>query len=116
MPLEVRKYVTATGRVPFDEWIATLSSVMRARAYANIARVEAGNLGNVKPLTDTDGVMELRMFFGPGYRVYLGRDGATIMLLLCGGDKNSQRRDIVRAMAMWRDYKTRKESENGAVS
>ena len=62
----------------------SLSSVMRARVYANLARIEAGNFGNVKPLSAADGLLELRMFFGPGYRAYLGRDGDALVILLCG--------------------------------
>lgn len=109
MNITVQKYVSESGRIPFDEWVSTLSSIMRARVYANLARIEAGNFGNVKPLSDADGLLELRMFFGPGYRAYLGRDGDTLVILLCGGDKGSQRRDINRAVSLWRDYKRRKE-------
>ena len=74
----LQKYVAKSGRIPFDEWIVGLSSVMRARVYANLARIEAGNLGNVKPIADAGGIMELRLFFGPGYRVYMGLDGETL--------------------------------------
>jgi len=52
--------------------------------------------------------MELRLFFGPGYRVYMGLDGETLVILLCGGDKKTQRRDIAKAVAFWNDYKSRK--------
>ena len=114
MNFTLQKYILASGRVPFDEWIASLAAPMRARVYANLARIEAGNLGNVCALTNADGVMELRLFFGPGYRVYLGRDGNTLIILLCGGDKKTQTRDISRAVAFWHEYNTRKETENGS--
>lgn len=116
MSFTLQKYVLRSGRVPFDDWITSLSSVMRARVYANLARIESGNLCNVKPLADADGVMELRMFFGPGYRVYLGRDGSSLVILLCGGDKKTQPQDVSRAAALWREYKIRKVSENGSCS
>ena len=108
MNIVLQKYGAKSGRIPFDEWIVGLSSVMRARVYANLARIEAGNLGNVKPIVDADGIMELRLFFGPGYRVYMGLDGETLVILLCGGDKKTQRRDIAKAVAFWNDYKSRK--------
>ena len=114
MAFTLQKYVLASGRIPFDVWLASLSPVIRARVYANLARLEAGNLGNVKPLADADGVLELRMFFGPGYRAYLGRDGASLVILLCGGDKDSQTRDVARAKSFWHDYKTRKAADNGS--
>ena len=114
MAFTLQKFVLASGRIPFDDWLASLSPVIRARVYANLARLEAGNLGNVKPLADADGVLELRMFFGPGYRAYLGRDGTSLVILLCGGDKSSQTRDVARAKSFWQDYKTRKAADHGS--
>ena len=67
------------------------------------ARLEQGNFSNVKPVGE--GVLENKIDFGPGYRVYFGRDGDTLIILLCGGTKKRQQRDIERAIAYWRDYK-----------
>lgn len=72
---------------------------------ARLARVESGNFGDCKPLRD--GVQELRIDYGPGYRVYLSRQGAILVLLLCGGDKSDQSRDIDRAVEYLKDWKQR---------
>ena len=111
MIFTLRIYQQDYGNMPFDQWLSGLSPVFRARVYANLARVEAGNWGNVKSIEgmDSDGLYELRMFFGPGFRAYFGRDGAELILLLCGGDKKSQRRDIAKAKTLWKEYKSRKE-------
>jgi putative addiction module killer protein len=104
--LEIRYYVTADGRQPFAEWFANLEPVTRAKIARGVARMEQGNLSNVKPVGA--GVLEYRIDFGPGYRVYLGRDGETRVILLIGGSKKRQQRDIKDASAFWQDYKQRK--------
>lgn len=104
MRLEIREYVTRRGRRPFREWLGTLDGGTRARVQARILRFETGNLGDHKSLTH--GVWEARLPFGPGYRVYFGRVGRLVLLLLVGGDKSSQRRDITRATRYWADYLT----------
>ncbi|NJO12782.1 MAG: type II toxin-antitoxin system RelE/ParE family toxin [Gammaproteobacteria bacterium] len=76
-----------------------------ARIAARLERLTDGHFGDWKSIGG--GVYELRVDAGPGYRVYYGRDGAAIILLLCGGDKSTQRRDIERAHAYWKDYKAR---------
>ena len=106
MTLTVREYVTADGRAPFRDWLDTLTVVVRARIQARLLRFEMGNLGDCKSVGH--GVWEARVMTGPGYRVYFGRDGESIILLLTGGDKGSQRRDIVRATRMWDDYQEAK--------
>ncbi len=103
--LEIRYYVAADGRQPFAEWFADLEPVTRARITRAIARMEQGNLSNVKPVGG--GVLEVRIDFGPGYRVYFGRDGETLVILLTGGSKKRQQRDIEAAAAFWQDYKRR---------
>ena len=72
---------------------------------ARISRVAAGNFGDCKPLRD--GVQELKIDFGPGYRVYLSKQGPVLVMLLCGGDKSDQSRDIERAVAYLKDWKQR---------
>lgn len=70
-----------------------------------IARIRLGNLGDARSVGE--GVQELRIHFGPGYRVYFGRDGDAVVILLCGGDKGSQDRDVARAHEYWREYRSR---------
>jgi putative addiction module killer protein len=104
--LDIRYYVAADGRQPFAEWFADLEPVTRATVARAIARMEQGNLSNVKPVGG--GVLEYRIDFGPGYRVYFGRDGDTLVILLTGGSKKRQQRDIETAQVCWQDYKRRK--------
>ena len=101
--LEVRYYVSSDGRSPFAEWFADLDSVARAKVTTAIARIEQGNLSKVKSVGA--GVLEYKIDFGPGYRVYFGRDGDVLIILLTGGTKKRQGRDIETAAAYWRDYK-----------
>jgi putative addiction module killer protein len=83
----------------FDEWLAKLRDRKGQSIIAHrIRRLAAGNLGDLKPVTK--GVTELRVHFGPGYRVYLTQRGKQIIVLLCGGDKGSQKRDIARAVEL----------------
>jgi putative addiction module killer protein len=103
---QLRYYQTADARQPFTEWLNGLDDRQaRARIEARIARVAVGNLGDVE--TVGDGVLELRVDWGPGYRVYFARVGQVMVLLLCGGDKRTQPRDIERAKTYFQDYKVR---------
>ena len=102
MSLTVREYETADGEIPFRQWLATLDRSVRARIQARVLRFEAGNLGDHKSVGA--GVFEARIMTGPGYRIYFGRDGASLVLLLVGGTKTSQAKDIRRAQGYWRDY------------
>ena len=104
--IEVRHYVSRAGKDVFDDWLTQLAdSRTQAKMAARINRLAAGNFGDCKPLRR--GVCELRIDWGPGYRVYyamIGREGA---LLLCGGDKRKQSPDIERALEYLKDYKER---------
>ena len=102
---EIREY-TEGGRSPFAEWFDDLDAVTAARVDRHIRRIEAGNFGAAKSLRD--GVFELRLDFGPGYRVYYGREGRTIIVLLGGGSKRRQDADIVTAVECWKRYKQTK--------
>jgi putative addiction module killer protein len=99
---EIRYYL-AGGRSPFAEWFAELDAVARARVTRAIARLEQGNDSNVKSVGE--GVLEYRIDFGPGYRVYFGRTGDAVVILLTGGTKRRQQRDIAAAHAYWQDYR-----------
>lgn len=104
--LEVRYYITENGRSPFEDWFSSVDPAARAKVAAAIARLEQGNTSNVKSVGE--GVLEYRVNFGPGYRVYFGRDGATLVILLSGGTKKRQQPDIAAATALWSAYKKRK--------
>ena len=99
-------YKDRTGLAPLHSWLGALQDRMaRARITARLARVEAGNFGDCKPVRE--GVMELRIDHGPGYRVYLSRQGPVVVLLLCGSDKNDQDRAITQAIDYLKDWKER---------
>ena len=103
---ELYYYQTAAGERPFVEWLERLADKQaRARIEARLAKVAVGNFGDVEMVGE--GVMELRIDWGPGYRVYYSRLGQAIVLLLCGGDKRTQQKDIKRAKAYFEDYKAR---------
>src|SRR5882724_9448286 len=99
---EIREYIEA-GRSPFAEWFDDLDSVTAARVDRYVRRLEAGNFGAAKSLHG--GVFELRLDFGPGYRVYYGREGETIIILPGGGTKRRQETDIAAAKKRWKLYK-----------
>jgi putative addiction module killer protein len=103
---EIRYYLAADGPAPFAVWFAELDPVARAKVTRALVRLEQGNFSNVKPVGQ--GVLEFRIDFGPGYRVYFGRDGETLVILLTGGTQRRQQRDIYVAHAYWQDYKQRK--------
>jgi putative addiction module killer protein len=101
--MEIRRYLTKTGRDVFAEWLAGLrDNRTRAKIVARIDRLSAGNFGDCKSLRG--GLFELRIDWGPGYRVYYALDGRTCVLLLCGGDKRKQHADIKRAAENLKDY------------
>ena len=106
---ELRYYLSADGRSPFARWFEDLNAVAGAKVVRALARIEQGNLSNVKSVGE--GVLEYRIDFGPGYRVYFGRDGETLVILLTGGTKKRQQRDIEAAHDYWRDYKQGKRGQ-----
>jgi putative addiction module killer protein len=104
--IEIRRYVTERGRDVFGEWLARLKdAATQARVLTRIDRVAAGNFGDCKPLHG--GLYELRIDYGPGYRVYYAMVGTACVLLLCGGDKSKQSTDIKRAREYLKDYRER---------
>jgi putative addiction module killer protein len=105
--VEVREYQGVDGKAPVTQWLSDLRDpVARARIVSRLDRLKAGLLGDWKSIGK--GVCELRIDYGPGYRVYYAQDGEALIILLCGGDKRSQAKDIERAHAYWKDYKVRK--------
>lgn len=99
-------YVKADGSAPFNDWLEALKDrKARAIVRTRINRVRLGNLSDCKSVGE--GVSELRIKFGAGYRVYFGQEGDTIIILLSGGDKSSQDKDIKQAKTYWQDYKRR---------
>ena len=103
---EIKDYITRDGRDPLKEWLANLADRQaRARILVRLQRMGAGNFGDCKPLTD--GVWELRIDHGAGYRVYYARAGEKLLLLLAGGDKRKQRADIAIAVSYWKDWNGR---------
>jgi putative addiction module killer protein len=101
---EVRVHTTPDGRRPFDEWLGALKDLRAVEKIdARIARLRSGNFGDCKPVGE--GVLELRVHHGPGYRLYFGRQGRAVVILLCAGDKATQPRDIARAKRYWREHR-----------
>lgn len=97
--IELLRYQRDDGREPFSEWLTGLrDKIAQARIRVRLRQVEAGNFGDCEPVGE--GVIELRIHLGAGYRVYCGRHGKTVVLLLCGGDKGNQVADIKRAKEM----------------
>lgn len=107
--IQVREYVDDRGRSPFGRWFDGLDAGAAARVRTALARMEAGNLSNLRGVGG--GVLERRIDFGPGYRVYFGRDGDALIVLLGGGTKVRQRRDIEDARVLWEEYRRRKQQE-----
>ena len=103
---EIAVYETEEGKAPFADWFDQLDTQAALKVTTAIARMETGNLGDVKPVGQ--GVSERRLPFGPGYRLYFAQDGERIVVLLTGGTKRRQSKDIAQALTFWADYKKRK--------
>lgn len=104
--IDIREYLDTDGKSPFGRWFDALDAISSAKVAVAIERMERGNLSNVKSVGD--GVQEYRIDFGPGYRIYFGRDGDVLIILLAGGTKRRQDRDIDVAKTYWDDYKSRR--------
>ena len=103
-PRKLQVYQTQNGREPFTEWLRSIRDRRTGtRIRERLERLEIGNVGDCQSVGG--GVYELRLQFGPGYRIYFGEVDNTIVLLLCGGDKSSQTQDIERAKTYWLEYK-----------
>ena len=106
MGIEIEFYETANGKRPFEIWLKDLKERhTRAQILMRLDRLKLGNFGDCKTLQE--GICELRIHYGPGIRIYYGKIGTKIVLLLCGGDKGSQDRDITKAKEYLKDYQSR---------
>jgi putative addiction module killer protein len=104
--MEVVHYQTSDGQDPFNQWLSGLKDRQaQARILTRIGRLAAGNMGDCKPLRD--GVNELRIDYARGYRIYFARIGNQIVMLLAGGDKDTQQADIDKAILHLKDWKKR---------
>lgn len=108
---DLREYVDSEGRSPFGRWFKKLDALAAARVTTALVRLGQGNYSNVKGVGH--GVFEYRIDFGPGYRVYFGKDGERLVILLAGGTKKRQQDDIANAQMYWADYKLRKMAGRG---
>jgi len=105
--IEVREYFDESGRSRYADWFDRLNAPAATKVTTAVTRLSLGNFSSVKGVGS--GVFECKIDFGPGYRVYFGRDGERIVILLGGGSKKRQQRDIAQAIACWSDYKRRKQ-------
>jgi putative addiction module killer protein len=104
-PREIQRYTTPDGKVPFSEWLDSLRDLKaKFKIDGRLDRVQEGNLGDYRSVGE--GVCELRINYGPGYRVYFGQVEETIVLLLIGGNKSTQEQDIRKAQKYWTDYRS----------
>jgi len=107
--IEIHLYVDSSGRNAFERWFERQNDGTQARITTGLDRLERGNFSAAKGVGA--GVYELRLDFGPGYRVYFGKDGEHLLILLGGGTKKRQQADIDTARALWKEYKQRKREE-----
>ncbi len=108
--IELRGYVDEEGNKRFADWLDGLDAVAAAKATIALARMEKGNFSKVKGVGA--GVFEYKITFGPGYRIYFGKDSERLVILIGGGTKKRQQQDIRAAKECWADYKRRKKEEN----
>lgn len=103
--IKIVLYATDTGKEPFSEWENGLDTKMRAIVINRLNRIKLGNFRDAKRIQAGLGIWELRINYGPGYRIYFGKKGNTIIILFTGGSKKSQTRDIAKAKKYWLEYK-----------
>ncbi len=107
--IEIRAYIDYEGGSPYAKWFNRLNAPAAAKVVTALVRMEQGNMSNTQSVGS--GVFECRIDFGPGYRVYFGKDGDTLIILLGGGTKKRQQKDIQNARTIWKEYKQRKKLE-----
>ena len=107
--MDLQEYLDEKGRSPFENWFNRINAQAAAKVTTALVRLESGNTSNTKSLGS--GVYELKIDYGPGYRVYFGYDGLKVVVLLAGGTKKRQEKDIETAKKRWTNYKERKKKE-----
>ncbi len=107
--MEVLEYLDPQGLSPFRDWFDALDAQPAAKVSTALTRLSLGNTSNVKGVGAS--ILELKINFGKGYRIYFGKDGEQLVILLAGGTKQRQQRDIVAAQKRWQDYKDRKKGK-----
>jgi putative addiction module killer protein len=106
----INEYLDAAGKSPYADWLDQLRDAKtKAKIMMRVDKMELGLFGDAEPIGE--GLSELRIHYGSGYRVYYGKEGRYLYLLLCGGDKSTQSKDIKKAKAYWKDYKQRNDDE-----
>ena len=108
MSYKVEEYLPEDGTSPYEEWFMGLDTIAAAKITIVVLKMEQGNLSNVKWF---GGIGEHRLDWGPGYRVYIGKDGDKLIILLGGGTKKGQQKDIDKAESIWKEYKERKANQ-----
>lgn len=103
--IKIVTYTTSRGKSPFWDWESSLDSKVQVIVANRLDRIRLGNFGDCKAIKGAPGIKELRIDFGPGYRIYLGAQGSTVVILLTGGDKKTQDRDIEKAKQYWLECK-----------
>ena len=104
--IKIDVYTTADGRIPFQKWLAAIDIQARTKVRIAIERLAEGNTSNLKSVGG--GVHEIKLTFGAGFRVYLGREGEQLVILLHGGTKKRQSDDVAKAQQLWREYQAEK--------
>ena len=108
---ELREYSTLAGKIPVRDWLNKLKDKLgRVKIRSRIDNLETGHYGNCEPVGE--GVFELKIAFGPGYRVYFAEHKDIVIFLLCGGDKSTQTEDIKKAKMYWKELKERLKNES----
>ena len=107
--ITIREYISPEGHSAYAKWFNRLNAPAAAKVATALVRMEQGNFSTAKGIGD--GVLECRIDFGPGYRIYFGRDGNALVILLGGGTKKRQQKDIENAKNLWKEYKRRKRQE-----
>jgi putative addiction module killer protein len=107
--MDLLEYLDEKGRSPFEKWFNRINAQAAAKVTTALVRLESGNTSNTKSVGD--GVYELKIDYGPGHRVYFGYDGPKVVILLAGGTKKRQEKDIETAKKRWNNYKERKKKE-----
>ena len=106
----IREYIDENSRSPYAKWFNRLNAPAAAKIASALVRMEQGNFSTSKGIGE--GVFESRIDFGPGYRIYFGKDGDTLVILLGGGTKKRQQKDIMMAKMLWKEYKRRRRQEH----